>query len=176
MNMNRRDLITIAIPAIFVILGFWLTFGRNPIFEKKYARSSDSTIMPEANAITDNIGIQGVVEQSFVCSSDTLSSLAIVFSRNAYVDGAVMVIELSDGYQSLGSIVVDANTIESQHRTYVYPDHHISGLLNKRLILKIYSMNGIDSGLAIMYNDAIPSKFRFGSSYINGSICFAIEP
>lgn len=176
MDIKRRDLITIAIPTIFVFVGFWLVFGRNPIFEKKYARDVDSTIMPEATEVTSNIGIQGVVEQNFICSSDTLSSLAVVFSRNSYVDGATLVVELSDGYQILGSIVVDANKIESQHRTYVYPEQQISGLLNKNLILKIYSVNGIDSGLAIMYNDTIPSKFRFGNSYIDGSICFVIEP
>ena len=175
MDKRRTFLIVIAGLSAFVIAGFWLMFGTDILFSNTSMRKTDVRTMPEATAISSNIGAAGVVEQAFKCPCDTLSSLAVVFNRNAYVDNAQLVVELSDGYKSLASIVIPSNYVESQHRTFLYPSERLTGLKDKKLLLRIYTTTGIDSGMGVMYAQDGSSKFRVGNSIISGSICFAIE-
>lgn len=167
-------MIVLVVTAAFVVLTTLLFFGRNIFNGSSDARRSDSTIMPSANDTTSEIKKGIVIEQDFINTTDSISNVAIVFSRLSYKEGIDLAIELWDGNDLLAASTYKIAQIEDQHRTYLEPSSVLSGLKNKELTLKIYPVQQEDTGLVVMMDKDMDTTFRFGNKTIKGTLCFAI--
>lgn len=174
MNNNKLLKIVIVGSVIFVLLGFWFMFGRNkPSNSKEF--SGDFTVMPEANASTEEITGNIVIEQSFISNLDRIDKVALVFTRLYQPEkDAYIAIELADGQNVIGYKRIKVDEIEAQHRTFVDVNSD-SNLKNKELKLRIYSDTETNTGMALMmrYDDSV--SFMFGNMTINGTICFNVS-
>lgn len=166
----------IALCALFVIVAVFLVFGDRIINNNSIptVNNGDMT-MPEANAVTDEITKNVVIEQQFKYAPDTISEVAIVFTRKYYSEGIFIVIELLDGDTLLVKDKYKIEGIDDQHRTYLKPDKKISGVAGKELTLKIYSETKKDTGMAIMMQENNSTTFKFGDKEIKGTLCFSVS-
>ena len=96
MKNKKLEMIVLVVTAAFVVLTTLLFFGRNIFNGSSDARRSDSTIMPSANDTTSEIKKGIVIEQDFINTTDSISNVAIVFSRLSYKEGIDLAIELWD--------------------------------------------------------------------------------
>ena len=174
MKNKKMEKIVIAVTAVFIVASILLVFGNNIFSGSSDVRKTDSTVMPEATETTNEIKKNITVEQDFICSTDTISNLGIVFSRLTYTDDVDMVIELLDGNNVLASKTINAGAIEDQHRTFLDPSSKLSGMKNKKLTIRIHPEKEADTGLVIMMNKNEKATFRFGNKTIKGTLCFAI--
>ena len=174
--MKNKNLtkIVIAVTAVFVIGAFLFMFGGNLFKGNGGIRKSDSTLMPEATGTTNEIKKSVIVEQDYINTTDTISSVGIVFTRLTYKDGIDIAIELLDGKTVLASNTVDIAKIEDQHRTYIEPVSQLTGMKNKRLTVRIYPVTKEDTGLVIMMNKDTDTSFTFDNKTIKGTLCFSV--
>lgn len=175
MKNKKIEKIIIALTAAFVIMSVFLVFGGNVFGGSEDIRKTDSSVMPEATGTTNEIKKKTVVEQDFICTSDTISNLGVVFSRLAYIDGINLTIELLDGKEVLASKTINIGKIEDQHRTFIDPASKLSGMKNKKLTIRIYPSTEEDTGLVIMMEKNAKASFRFGSKTIKGTLCFSVN-
>lgn len=175
MNNKKTQKIVVIAAAIFVIIGFLIMFGNGFNFGGSSIRKTDTTVMPDATAVTERISDNVMVEQTFQCTTDSIRKLGVVFSRIQYLEGPNMVIELLDGNTTLGSTVIRVELIEEQHRIFIEPNIPITGVKDKNLTLRIYGQEGKDTGLALMYAEIGGSSFKFDNKNIKGTICFYVE-
>ena len=176
MNKSKLTKIVIALCLLLIVGSFLFMFGGNIGNGSgiKTVTNGDMT-MPEANAVTDEIKKNTIVEQTFKYSPDTISEVAIVFARKYYIEGVRIKIELLDGNTVLASHSVKVEGIDDQHRTYLKPDIKITGVSGKELTLKITSEDKADTGMAIMMQENKKSSFKFGSKEVNGTLCFSVS-
>lgn len=176
MNKSKLTKIVIALCVLLIVGSFLFMFGGNIGNGSgiKTVTNGDMT-MPEANAITDEIKKNTIVEQDFVYSPDTISEVAIVFTRKYYLEGVRVTIQLLDGNNVLASHTQNVAGIDDQHRTYLTPDKKITGVSGKTLTLKIYSEDKADTGLAIMMQENKKLSFKFGNKEIQGTLCFSVS-
>ena len=177
MKRFNREKIAIILILLFVIAAVLFMFGGNFFShsETKKEPERDYTVMPDANSVTDEITNGVKVEQNFVSSVDSISEIAIVFSRLYYVEDVELVIELLDGNEIIAENTYKVEEIEDQHRTFLTPASPISGIINKELKLRIYSADKSDTGLAIMMNDSTGKFFSFDKKNVKGTLCFSIS-
>lgn len=176
--MKRIDIkkVVVVLCVLFAITGIAFTFG-----DKLFNGSSVPTVnngdmtMPEANAVTDEITKNIVIEQKFKYTPDTISEIAIVFTRKYYSEGISIVIELLDGDTLLATDKYKIEGIDDQHRTYLKPDKMISGVSGKELTLRIYPETKKDTGMAIMMQENNNTVFSFGNKEIKGTLCFSVS-
>ena len=173
MENKKLQKIIIIVAAVFVLVSLFFMFGKT-LFSSKTARNSDSTVMPEATGTTNEIRATTVVQQDFVCSTDTISKVGIVFVRDKYIEGVHLALELYDGNKLLASSTVNVAKIEEQHRTYIEPSSKLSGMKNKTLTIKIYPVEKEDTGMMIMMSNKVNSNYLFGNKTIKGSLCFSV--
>ena len=176
MEKAKLNKVLIALCTIFVIAVVLLFFG-DRIFNKNNIPtvSNGDMTMPEANAVTDEITKNVVIEQKFRYAPDTISEIAIVFTRKYYQEGINIVVELLDGDTLLASDKYKIEGIDDQHRTYLKPEKVISGVANKELTLKIYPEEKKDTGMAIMMQENNKTSFMFGNKEIKGTLCFSVS-
>ena len=170
MSKKFRNILIVVVAAL-VIGSCIFMFRISPIKVKTGNRE-----MPEANGSTDEITQGIVIDQSFENITEDIKEIAVVFNRLYYLDENCDVnIELLDGEQVLVSKTYDADSIEGSHRTYLYPNEPLSGLVGKQLTLRIYSPTTWGTGLSVMVqNDASNSTYTFGNKTKKGTICFSI--
>lgn len=174
-NLDTKK-IAIVLCIVFVLVVILFMFGEN-IFSGSNVptvNNGDMT-MPEANAITDEITKNIVVEQKFKYTPDTISEVAIVFTRKYYSEGVFIVVELFDGNTVLATDKYKIEGIEDQHRTYLKPNEKISGVAGKELTLKIYPETKNDTGMAIMMQENNNTTFKFGNKEVKGTLCFSVS-
>ena len=174
MKNKKLEKIIIIVTSVFIIITLFLMFGGNLFENRSNARKENSTLMPEATDITAEIKAKTVVEQEFVNTTDTISSLGIVFSRYVYLEGVHITIELRDGNNVIASRTVNVADIEDQHRTFVEPTSVLTGMKGKNLTLRIYSADKEDTGMKIMMSENSDSTFKFGNVSVKGTLCFSI--
>lgn len=175
MNNKKTQKIILIVAALFVVIGFLVMFGNGLNFGGGSIKKTDTTIMPDATNVTDRIGENVMVEQTFQCTTDSIRKLGVVFTRIQYLEGPNMVIELLDGNNTIGSTVIRVELIEEQHRIFIEPNIPITGVKDKNLTLRIYGQEGKDTGLALMYAEVGGSTFKFNNKSIKGTICFYVE-
>ena len=169
MNKKFRNIL-IAVVAVLVVCSCIFMFIISPIKPRTGNRK-----MPEADNQTGEITSGVVVEQRFNNITENITEVAVVFSRAYTLDEATnMYIELLDGNAVLAQTVVNADSVEGSHRTYVKPSSPISGMVGKELTLKIHTDSSAGTGLAVMYDSTDNSSFTFGSNTIKGTICFSV--
>ena len=180
MNISKKTKMMIGLISLFIIGAFLFMFGGN-IFNKNDNNSGnkpkidiDYTVVPSATAVTEEITNGVKVEQSFVCPIDTISNVAVVFSKQYYVEDVKLLIELLDGTKVLASREYDVKDIPDQHRTFLDPASPISGMKNKELRLRISPVSKSDTGLAIMMNDTTGGVFMFDKRNVKGTLCFSV--
>ena len=175
-NSKRTKLIVVA-AAIFVLVAVFFMFGGKlpSISLSSGIRKTDSTEMPAATGGSDTIDRKVTIEQSFVCTSDTITQIGIVFYKNEQIENVNVVVELLDGNKTLMQGIYPAENIESEHRTFLVANETLSGLKNKKLTLKFYSFDGQDTGLGLMVCESMNCSYKYNGSSRKGSICFAIE-
>ena len=174
MKNKKLEKIVIAVTAVFIVISVLLVFGKNIFKGSDAIRKTDSTLMPEATETTNEIRKKVTVEQDFICTTDSISKLGIVFSRLAYADDVDLVIELLNGKEVLASKTINAGKIEDQHRTFIEPASKLTGMKNKKLTIRIYPTKEADTGLVIMMDKNAKASFRFASKTIKGTLCFAV--
>lgn len=176
MNKITGKKVVIVLCALFVIAAVFLVFGDRITNNKSIpiVNNGDMT-MPEANAVTDEITRNIVIEQKFKYAPDSISEVAIVFTRKYYSEGIFIIVELLDGDTILAKDKYKIEGIDDQHRTYLKPDKKISGLAGKELTLKIYPEIKKDTGMAIMMQENNNTIFRFGDKEIKGTLCFSVS-
>ena len=174
MKNKKLEKAVIIATAVFVVMALLFMFGRNLLSNKSDVRTNDSTVMPEATNTTNEIKSGIVVEQDFVCTSDSVSKLGIVFTRLAYKEGINVVLELLDGNSTLASTTVKVAAIEDQHRTYIEPSAKLNGMKDRTLTIRIYPVEKEDTGLVIMMNKDADTSFRFGDKTVKGTLCFSV--
>ena len=175
MKNKKLEKIAIAATASFIVVSILLVFGGNIFSGSDDIRKTDSTVMPEATGTTNEIKKGNTVEQDFICTSDTISNLGIVFSRLAYSDDIDLTIELLSGKEVLASKTINIGKIEDQHRTFIDPSSKLSGMKNKKLTIRIYPSKEEDTGLVIMMDKNAKASFRFGNKTIKGTLCFSVN-
>ena len=169
---NKKEKFILIITSIFIIVSVWFMFGKEVFFPSPI-RSDDSTLMPEANGVSETIGTGVRLEQNYQNSTDIISRIGIVFSRENYYDDATLVIELWNGNNLIASNSYNAANINSEHRTFL--DVNTNGMKNKKLTIKIYSLNENDTGLRAMIQKRNDSTYIEGDYTTKGTICFQIE-
>lgn len=178
MNKKFRNIL-IAVVAVLVIGSCVFMFAISPISKKEDITESQNMEMPEANGITDELTEGLVVEQTFTNTVDNINEVAVVFSRIYYLDekdvNNTLAIELLDGSNVLAKTEIKSNDIPDQHRVYLNPSSPINGVLGKELTLKIYENSECDTGVSLMVNNDINTKYDFGGSKKKGSICFSVS-
>lgn len=174
MKNKKLEKAVIIAAAVFVVMALLFMFGRNLFNRNGDVRTADSTVMPEATGTTNEIKSGIIVEQDFVCTSDSISKLGIVFTRLAYKEGFDIVLELLEGNDVIASTTVKVAAVEDQHRTYIEPASKLNGMKGKTLTVKIYSAEKVDTGLVIMMNKDADTSFRFGGKSVKGTLCFSI--
>lgn len=181
MDKNRIIKIIIGICVAVVVIGTLIMFGgsgnnssNNNSSNVPVINNGDMT-MPEANATTDEILGRTVVEQNFVYNQDSISEVAIVFTRKRLLEGINIGIALLDGDKVLAEYWYKVDGIEDQHRTYLKIDKKITGVKGKELTLRIYSDEKKDTGMAIMMQENNLTTFKFGNKIIHGTLCFSVS-
>ncbi len=173
MKNRKLQKIVLVSAVVFILISLFFMFGSN-LFSGRTARIKDSTVMPEATGTTTEIRASTVVQQDFICTTDTISKVGIVFVRDKYIEAVHLVMELYEGDTLLASSTANVSKIEEQHRTYLEPSAKLTGMKNKALTLKIYSQEKEDTGMMIMISDKVSSNFKFGNKTIKGSLCFSV--
>ena len=180
-NKSRTTLILI-FAIVFVITATIFMFGKNissfslPSFSfSSGIRKNDSTEMPVATGGSERIDKKTTIEQSFVCTVDSISQIGIVFYKIEQIENANIVIELLDGNKTLIQNIYPVESIESEHRTFLIANEPLSGLINKKLKLKIYSLNSDDTGLGVMVSENTNSSYKYNGNTRRGSVCFAVD-
>ena len=176
MKKLDRKTIVVIVCALFVLIALFF------MFQDKIGSSGNIHIvnngdmtMPEANGVTDEIKANTVVEQTFKYTPDTISEVAIVFTRKYYAEGVFIVVDLLDGDQVLASDRYKIEGIDDQHRTYLKPAKTITGVAGKQLKLRIYPMTQQNTGMAIMMQENNSTTFKFGNTEVKGTLCFSIS-
>ena len=174
-KLNKKTIVII-VCSLFVLMALFFMFrdkigGSGSIHT---VNNGDMT-MPEANGVTDEIKAKTVVEQTFKYTPDTISEVAIVFTRKYYAEGITIAIELLDGENVLASGKYKIEVIDDQHRTYLKPAKTITGVAGKELKLRIYPTTSQDTGMAIMMQENNSTTFKFGDSEVKGTLCFSIS-
>lgn len=177
MNKKTRNILLGIVAALVVgSLAFMLILSNSNKTEN--VAEIKNREMPTATGITDELVKNIVVEQEFVNTTENINEIAVVFSRIYYLDEAdanhTLAIELLDGNKVLANTVIKTNDIPDQHRVYLYPDVPISGLVGKKLKLKIYDNSKCDTGVALMINSEENESYNFGNSKKDGTICFSV--
>ena len=182
MKSRNKTKFILILATVFIIVATLFMFGGNlPSFSMPSfsfasgTRKTDSTEMPAATGGSDRIGKKTTIEQSFVCTVDTISQIGIVFYKIEQIDNANVVIELLDGNKTLIQNVYSTDNIESEHRTFLTANEPLNGLMNKKLKLKIYSLSGEDTGLGLMISEDANSSYKYNGSSRKGTICFAVD-
>ena len=173
-NMDKKTKIIIAVAAIFIVVATIFMFGGG-IKTPTSSDTSDRATMPKATSTTSEITSGTVVEQDFKCSNSSFSKIAIVFNKLYDYEGSGIVVQLLKDNKVYSETYVDTVDISDQHRVYfnVYPE--VNNANKSTFTIKIYSKNGIDSGVALMLSDKINTHFTFNNESIDGSICFNVE-
>lgn len=179
MKNDKRIRLLIVLLLVFVVGAFLFMFGGN-IFNGSGSGGSnktniDYTTVTPANGVTEEITKGVKVEQYFVCPVDTVSNVAVVFSRQYSVEDCEISIELLEGKNVLAKQTYNVKDIEDQHRTYLETGLPISGLKNKELMLRIRPVTESDTGLAIMMNDSTGGVFSFDKKNVKGTLCFSVS-
>ena len=182
MKVRNRTTLILTLAAVFIIAATLFMFGGNisslsfPSFSfSSGVRETDSTEMPVATSGSDRIDRNATIEQSFICTTDSISQIGIVFYKIEQIENANVVIEVLDGSTTLIQGIYLAEDIESEHRTFLVANEPISGLMNKKLKIRIYSLNGADTGLGVMISEDARSSYKFNGSTRKGTICFAVD-
>ena len=175
MKNKKLERVIITITAIFVVVTILLMFGGN-LFSRPTGSNApyDMTVMPDATGTTDVIDKGVVVEQSFICSTDSISKIGIVFDREYIPEDAFIVMELSVEGRELATDSIRISTIKDQHRTFLVLPKKETNCVNKEFTLKIYPGGNYDTGLKIMVSEKRDSSYRFGNRSINGTLCFSV--
>lgn len=177
MKNKKLEKILIILGIAFITGAFLFVFGRNllnSVGNSSKIRNDDTTKMPEADGISNEIRKTTVVSQDFINSTDTISKVGIVFNVAAYSEKVYLQIDLLDGETVLASTTVLASSVPDQHRTYVEPAKTLTGMKNKKLTLKMYPTTKDDTGLKIMINTKANSVYTFGTREYNGTLCFSV--
>ena len=170
--MNKKTRIMLFIVAIVLVIGSCVfMFDISPIKLETGNRE-----MPEADSRTDELLTNIVIEQKFINTTENIKEVAVVFSRLYYLDEECNIyIDLLDGEKLLANLTIDANDIQSDHRTYLYPKKVLSRLVGKELTLRIYTESTAGTGLCIMTRDSVKNlSYYYGNDLKNGTLCFSI--
>lgn len=170
MNKNKKTKLIIVLATLFVVAGFVFMFGNG-----LKTRKSDSTIMPEATGTTEPLNDGVIITQNFVNTTDTISSLGIVFYRITYYEDVHLIIELLDGDNILASKRIDVSKVEDYHRTFVEPSKKLTGMKDKTLTIRIYCEEVADTGLVVMMSDKVNSNYQYNGKSEKGSLCFSVN-
>ena len=177
MNKKLKNILII-VTAVLVIGSCIFMFIISPISKTEKVDEIGNMEMVAANTITDELTRDIVVEQKFINKTENINEIAVVFTRNYYLQekdaNTQVVIELCEGNAVLCSESIVANDIPDQHRVYVRPSSPITDKVGKELTLRIYVKEDCDSGVSIMVNDEVNSNYKFGNKKMSGSICFSI--
>ena len=184
MDKDKIKNIVIGVCVFVIIVGTLIMFGGKSNSNKQQSNNGSENIpvinngdmtMPEANAITDEILGNTIVEQKFIYNQDTISEVAIVFTRKRLLEGINIGVALYDGNKVLAEYWYKVDGIEDQHRTYLKIDKKITGVKGKELTLRIYSDDKKDTGMAIMMQENNQTTFKFGNKVVNGTLCFSVS-
>lgn len=175
MKNNRKIYLLIGACLILILAGFGFMFGGRIFTKEENVINSGDLTMPEANAISEEIKGDTIVEQSFRYEPDSISQIAVVFTRKYYLEGVSIVIELREGNNVLASNSYKVEGLEDQHRTFLDIGGKLTGLAGKDLTLRIYSESKKDTGMALMIQENKKNHFSFGKETIKGTLCFTIS-
>ena len=177
--MKKKELIIIAVIALFVLAGFGFMFkdsftgGDKP---QKHT-AGDYTKMPEATGVTNEITRHLVVEQKFVNKKDSISELAVVFNKFEEFEkkeNVKLTISLLCDDEILAEETYNNCDIEDQHRVFIKLNQNYSDMSGKELTLLIEGKDN-DTGMYLMMQENKDSAFMFGNLKINGTICFTLN-
>ena len=175
-NSKKTKLIILTASLFALIAVFFMFGGKLPSFSLQSGiRKTDSTQMPEATGGTDEIGKNVTIEQTFLCTTDSISQIGIVFYKTEQIENVSIVIELLDNGKSLIQYIGSAEDIESEHRTFLIAEEPLTGLKNRNLTLKFYSLENQDTGVGLMVSEKTDGSYRINGNSRKGSICFAVE-
>lgn len=175
MNNKKLERILIIASAAVLLFGVLYMFGSRIFKDDVVVVDNGDMTMPEANAVTDEIKKDTVIEQVFRYTPDEISEVAIVFTRKYYLEGVSVAIELLDGEKVLARDTYKVEGLEDQHRTYLKPGNKITGVAGKDLTLRIYSDSKKDTGMAIMMQENKQNTFSFSGENIKGTLCFSVS-
>lgn len=174
MKNKKLEKIVIIVTACFVVVTILLMFGGNLFDGSSATATYDMTLMPEATGMTEVISAGTVVEQSFVCNTETIEKIGIVFDRESVPTDAYLVIELLRNGKTVASDTYPVSSIKDQHRTYLVLDSRVSDSQNKKYTLRIYPVGNYDSGTRILVSDSRDTTYSFGNKKMRGTLCFSI--
>lgn len=132
--------------------------------------------MPKADSNTSEILNGTIIEQKFINRTKEIQEIAIVFHREySLEENTNIYVELLDGSNVLAQNVVNADDVQSEHRTYIKPTSPISGYVGKELTLKIYTDSSAGTGLSVMCDSTdSSSSYTYAGNQITGTLCFSI--
>ena len=174
MKIGKKEKIVIGITAVFVLLSFFLMFKDNLFSGLDTNKRKDPSMMPDATGMSEEIGKNDVIEQSFISDLSSISEVGIVFEHE-YVGSGQIAIELLENRTVIASDTYLSSSIKDQHRTFLKVEPAISDCLNKEYKLRISSISSEDTGLKVLISDRNDSVFRYNNKAVSGTLCFSIS-
>lgn len=171
-KLKKVFLLLITIYTAFVVLFYFLAED-----QLKYKNSIGNITMPSGDYVTDEIGKEIKISQSFINNIDRIEKMAIVFTKYYKENGGHVVIELSDKDAVLMRKRVDIEDIKDQKDYEIIFENPITNLKGKQLTLSVYSEDGKDLGIALMINKSESNNGSFvviGHRVIEGKLCFSV--
>ncbi len=179
-NKKTEKILIIALIA-FIVAAFLFMF-KDSIFKGSNKISKTGiTTMPEADGCTSEIFRDTTISQTFTCTVDSISDIAVVFTRLYYLDDVedaelpYISISLMCEDETLMSTMVRIDKIEEQHRTFLESSDPISGLKGKELTLVIQNESYTNTGLALMSNTENMGQFEYNGMKVIGTLCFVVN-
>ena len=179
-NKKTEKILIIALIA-FIVAAFLFMF-KDSIFKGSNKISKTGiTTMPEADGCTSEIFRDTTISQTFTCTVDGISDIAVVFTRLYYLDDVedaelpYISISLMCEDETLMSTMVRIDKIEEQHRTFLESSEPISGLKGKELTLVIHNESYTNTGLALMSNTENMGQFEYNGMKVIGTLCFVVN-
>ncbi len=174
MEKGKREKLIVFAAAVFVLIAFGAMFGNVLFSGFRSIGSRDTSKMPEATGMSEILDSGAVLEQSFVNTTSSISQIGIVFTRAYDISGVDLTIELLQGDKTLARTTYEVSGIADQHRTFVIPNQKLKGTRGKEYVLKIYTVDGSDTGLRVLIDEKEDSSYRLGGNEYPGTICFSV--
>ena len=171
-KLRKLFILLISIFTAFVVMFYFLAED-----QLKYKNSIGNIIMPSGEYVTDEIGKDIKISQTFTNNIDRIEKLTVVFTKYYKENGGHVVIELVEDNTVLMRKRVNIEEIKDQRDYDIVFENPITNLKGKQLTLNVYPEEENDLGVALMINKDETSNGSFvviGNKVVEGRLCFSV--
>lgn len=176
--MTKEKLKKIFIIAVTIYTALVVSFYFLAKDQLNYKTSNGNIVMPDSDSVTEEIGKDVSIAQTFTNNIDRIESISIPLTKYYREGRGNLVIELLDDKEVvLMRKKVDVQGITDNNITVNF-ENPITNYKGSKLTLLIYSENNTNTGIAtLMNNTTAPaeSRIRIGNRIVRGTLCFSVS-